>query len=276
MVLFKVLRTLKTAGVYWAEDQASLLGAALAYYTLFSLAPLLFIAIAVAGLVYGEAATRGQVVEQVRGLIGPESAAAVQMLLENVRHASPDPWTAAVGLASLWYGALGVFTNLHGSLGRIWRLKPRSQYFLLGILKNYLLAFLMVLVSCIFVLALLTASTVGTAVWEWWRLRLPWVAWAWPLTDLATSGTLFVLLFAFTYRFLSDGQVPYRHVWGGAAVSAVLFTLGKMGIGLYLSRSLLSSAYGAAGSVVVFLVWVYYSAQIFFFGAEVIRVRLGR
>lgn len=276
MILRRLYETFKSACAFWVEDGASQMGAALAYYALFSLAPLLFIAIAVAGVVYGEAAARGHVVERIRDLIGSEGASTVQTMLENFRYPAAQPWAAAVGVATMWYGAMGVFTQLRSSLTRIWRLKPKSESVVGGFVKDYLLAFLMVLVTSIFILLLLTASTVMAVVWEWWRVQVPAATWAWPLADFLTCASLFLLLFAFTYRFMSDGRIPYRYVWGGAAVSAVLFSLGKMAISFYLSHSLLASAYGAAGSLVVFLVWVYYSGQIFFFGAEIIRARLER
>lgn len=276
MALPRPFHTLNTASYYWVEDSASQMGAALAYYSLFSLAPLLIIAIAVAGFVFGETEARSRVVSRIGDFVGPDSAAVVQTMLENFQHPPDGPWAPVIGLASLWYGAISVFTVLRSSLNRIWRVQAANQRVVVGLLKDYLLAFLMVLVSSIFVLALLTASTFLAILGHWWSTWLPGNAWAIPLTDFALSSFLIGILFAITYRFMSDGQVYYRHVWGGAAVAAMLFTVGKMAIAFYLGHSLLASAYGAAGSLVVFLVWVYYSAQIFFFGAEIIRVRLGK
>jgi membrane protein len=274
MLLLRLYRTLKTAVIYWVEDSAAQMGAALAYYLLFSLAPILLIAIAVAGLVFGEAAAQGHVVAKIGAFIGEESSATVETMLENFRQPAEGPWAAIVSGASLWYGALGVFTQLRSSLSRIWRLKPMSQYVIAGFLKDYLLAFVMVLVSSTFVLTLLTASTCLTAVLTWSSILIPISRWVCELADFLLSWFLVGLMFGLTYRFMSDGQVRYGQVWGGAIMAAMLFAVGKMAIGFYLAHSLLSSAYGAAGSLVVFLVWVYYSAQIFFFGAEVIRVRL--
>src|SRR5581483_11111668 len=144
---------------YWVEDSASQMGAALAYYSLFSLAPLLIIAIAVAGLVFGEAEARDQVVTRIADFIGTESAEVVRTMLDNFRQPPQGPWSPVIGIASLWYGAISVFTVLRSSLNRIWRVQPTGQRVLIGLLKDYLLAFLMVLVSNIFVLALLTATT---------------------------------------------------------------------------------------------------------------------
>ncbi len=266
---------LKTAGNYWVEDQASQMGAALAYYTLFSLAPLLVIALALAGQAYGELLAREQVIEHVRDYMGADSAGAVATMLENFRHPPTSGTAAVVGIVSLLFGALGVFTQLRASLHRIWRLEsPPEQGIVLGLVKTYLLAFVMVQLSCIFVMLLLVATTLLTSFQLWWRDHLPGEAWAWQAGDFLASTALITLLFAFTFRFMSDGRVPYRNVWRGAFVGAVLFCVGKLLIGWYLGYSRLGSAYGAAGSLVVFLAWVYYSAQIFFFGAEVVRTEL--
>jgi len=272
-----IVQRLKTAAVYWVEDQAAQMGAALAYYTLFSLAPILIIALAIAGQAFGDSAAQGQVIARIRDFIGDESAATVQTMLENFRHLPSGVGPALLGIGSLLFGALSLFTQLRASLHRIWRLQPPpTQGLVLGTLKTYLTAFVMVQLSSIFVLLLLTASMVLVAVQLWWQEYLPGEAWMWHSVDFLASTLLILLLFAFTFRFMSEGQVPYRHIWGGAFVSALLFCVGKVLIGWYLGYSQLGSTYGAAGSLVVFLAWVYYSAQIFFFGAEIIRVRLGK
>src|SRR5436190_15092019 len=167
MAMLRPFGTLKTACHHWFDDSASQMGAALAYYSLFSLAPLLFIAITVAGLVYGEATAREHVIGRISDLIGPVSADAVKTMLENFRHPAEDRWAAVIGLAALWYGALGVFTQLRSSLNRIWRVKAAPQRAVVALLKDYLLAFLMVLVSSVFVLALLLASTLLGFAMEW-------------------------------------------------------------------------------------------------------------
>lgn len=271
--MLTAFRVVKNACKHFVEDQATQMGAALAYYTLFSLAPLLIIAIAVAGQVYGEKTARDQLVDRIRESFGEESASTVKVMLENFRQLPAEPWAAVAGFVTLWYGAMGVFTQLRSSLNRIWRMPPAQHSFVVWILKDYLLAFVMVLVSSIFVLALLTASTILHAAWDWWSKQVNMGSWAWPTVDFLASAFLITLLFAFTYRFMSDGRVTYKQVLSGAIVSAMLFALGKLGISFYLSHAFLASAYGAAGSLVVFLVWVYYSAQMFFFGAEIIRAQ---
>lgn len=276
MAPLRPIHTVKTAGYYFVEDGASQMGAAVAYYSLFSIAPLLIIAIAVAGLAFGEEEARARVVSQISGVMGKEGTYAVEVMLKNFRQPPDNPWAAVVGLASLWYGAISVFTQLRVSLCRIWRVQPASQHVVVGFIKDYLLAFLMVLVSNVFVLLLLAASTVLSVLLAWWTRLVPQGQWLMPVADFGVSSFLFGVLFAMTYRFMSEGQVGYRKTWLGAAVAAMLFAVGKMAIAYYLAHVQIASVYGAAGSLVIFLIWVYYSSQIFFFGAEIIRVRLGK
>jgi membrane protein len=180
-----------------------------------------------------------------------------------------------IGIVALVYGSLGVFTQMHSSLHRIWRLPPPpTQGIIARVIKTNLIAFLMVQVTCIFVLLLLSTTTVLTLLVNWWSKVGPGDGWTWHVGDFLLSTLLITVLIAFTFRFMSDGRINYRHVWGGALVSALLFNVGKMLIGYYLARVHMGSAFGAAGSLVVFLTWVYYSAHSFFFGAEVVRARL--
>ena len=272
-MLFKQLRT---AAKYWVEDQAGQMGAALAYYALFSLAPLLIIAITIAGQIYGPQATRAQILEWIQQANGKEVADAVRTLLENQKPLADSFWPWLLGLSAIVFGAVSLFTQLRASLDRIWRFPPPPTHgIIVRVVRDYLLALLMVLSTCAFVVLLLASSTL-VALLHRVEFLPPGEHWAWRLGDFVASALLLLLLFAFTYRFMSDGAIQYRHVWTGALVSAVLFTLGKMAIGFYLAHSQVMSAFGAAGSLVALLVWVYYSAQIFFFGAEIIRVRLGR
>jgi membrane protein len=269
-----LFRTIRKAGVYWIEDDAAQMGAALAYYMLFSFAPLLIMAIAVAGLVYGEESAKGRVVELIGDFIDKDSAKAVQTMLENFSHPPATFIPAVIGIASLVYGSLGVFRQLRWSLHRMWRLtRPPSLGIVREMIKSYLLAFLMVLMTIIFILLLLTSTTFLTVVLHW-SGQPDEESWPWILGEFLLSTLLVTILFAFTFRFMSDGRVLYRPIWAGAFVGALLFTAGKSLIGYYLGRVHLASAYGVAGSLVVFLTWVYYSSQIFFFGAEIVRVRL--
>jgi membrane protein len=262
---------LKAAAAGWVEDQAAQMGAALAYYTLFSLTPLLAIAIAIIGTLFGEDQTREQVVVQVSEYLGNESADAVRALLENFHGRHAQVGTSIVTLAALWFGATGMFTCLRNSLLRIWRLPPTRESVFKSLVKDYLLATLMVLVSCAFVLVLLLVSTAMPLLEERWNEQFPHLRWAGPVFDFLASTFVLLLLFLFTFRFLAEGRIYYRRLLGGALVSAALFSVGKILIGYYLAYVNLASAYGAAGSLVVFLAWVYYSAQILFYGAEVVR-----
>jgi membrane protein len=269
-----LISRLRAAAAGWSEDEASQMGAALAYYALFSLTPLLVLAIALIGALVGEAEAKQHILTEVRHFIDADSAAAVRAMLESFSGAKGRAATSVVGIASLLFGATGMFTSLRASLSRIWRLPPVQESLIVGWVKTYLLAFLMVFVSCTFFIALLLVSAILPLVYRAWAETFPGVAWAGPTIDFAASTLLLMLLFAFTYRFLSDGRLSYGQVWLGAFVGALLFSAGKLAIGSYLAYANLASVYGAAGSLVAFLAWVYYSAQIFFFGAEVIRAGL--
>jgi membrane protein len=264
---------LRAAGRGFAEDQATQMGAALAYYTLFSLAPLLLLGIAVLAMILGEAGSREQVVANVEQHTNKEFAEAVRLMLDNFRptRLQVGVWTSVVGGLSLLFGASGMFTSLRSSLHRIWRLPPVDEGVIRGFVKTYVLAGVMVLVFCAFILVLLvvnTAMPILAPLWVDWAPAVPWSPF---VAGMAITILVLTLLFVFTFRLLSDGRLPYRRLWLGAFVTAVLFGVGKFAIGAYLGYVALASAFGAAGSVVVFLAWVYYSAQIVFFGAEVIR-----
>jgi membrane protein len=269
-----MIRRLRAAGRGWVEDEAAHMGAGLAYYTLFSLMPLLVLSIAVIGALFGEEQTKDYIVAQVRGFIDNDSAMAVQTLLDSFRTSRVVTSASIIGIVSLVFGATGMFTSLRSSLNRIWRVTPVDDGIVTGLVKTYLLALLMMFVTCVFLILLLLVSTLMPLLAARWAEQFPTIPWSGPAADFVASTFLLTLLFVFTFRFLSDGQVRYSQVWGGALVSALLFAAGKMAIGYYLTYADLASAYGAAGSVVVFLVWVYYSSQIFFFGAEVIRFGL--
>jgi membrane protein len=268
-----MIARLKAAAVGFAEDQAGQMGAALAYYTLFSLTPLLIVALAVLGMLMDQAQARANVLENL-ARFNPESAEAVGVMLDSFHNARGRAGFSVVGLASLLFGATGMFTSLRGSLCRVWRLSDPSEGVITGFAKTYLLALLMILVSCAFLVSLLLVSASLPAfqlLWEESVSRLPWSQEA---ALFAASTLCLTLLFLFTYRFLSDGRLPYGRLWLGSFVTAILFGVGKVVITQYLRYADFQSAFGTAGSVVVFLAWVYYSAQILFYGAEVIRAGL--
>jgi membrane protein len=244
----------------------------LAYYTTFSIAPLLVIAIAVAGLVFGVDAARGEIVGQLRQLMGEEGAKAVEALLASVRFSGENLAATLISGALLLVGATGVFCELQDNLDRIWR-SPRSlNKGIWGFLRARLLSFGMVLGIAFLLLVSLTASAALAAFAKFWR---PYLG-AWEIVahglDIVASLALVTLLFAMIYKIMPRPRIDWHDVWTGAFMSALFFSIGKVLIGLYLGRSSFSSMFGAAGSLVVMLVWVYYSAQIFLLGAEFTRV----
>lgn len=270
-----VLRLLKDTLASWSEDNAFRLAAALAYYSVFSLAPMLIIAIAVAGAVFGEEAARGEVMAQIEGLIGTSGAAAIQQLLQNAAKPESIGIASIVGLLSLIFGATGVFVSLQDGLNTIWRVKPKPQNMVIGFLRQRLHTFTMVLGIGFLLLVSLVVSAALAAVGKYFGDSFG-PAWVWQWINIAVSLGIVTVLFGMIFKLLPDVYVSWSDVWVGAAYTAILFTLGKLAIGLYLGRSSFTSVYGAAGSVVLILAWVYYSSLILFLGAEFTRVYTDR
>lgn len=253
----------------WNDDYASSMGAALAYYTTFSLAPLLIIVIAVAGLAFGQEAARGEIVSQLGGLVGAEGAKAVEELLKSASRPTSSVLASIVGLAALLLGATSVFAELQSSLDRIWRAPALQQASgVLALLRARLLSFGMVIAMGFLLLVSLVIGAALAALHKWSETMLPAGLVVLNLLNLAVGFGVTTLLFAAAYRILPRARVAWADVWIGAVVTAALFSVGKYLIGLYLGRAGVSSGFGAAGSLVIILVWVYYSAQIFLLGAE--------
>jgi membrane protein len=269
-----MITRLRRAANGWVEDQAGQMGAALAYYALFSLAPLLILGISLIGLAYGHEEARRRVVEQVERHSDPQSAEAVSALLDSFGGGRGLTGASAVGLVTLVFGAAGLFTSLRASLHRIWRIQTPQDGLVRGLVKTYAVALSMVLVSCVFLLMLMVVSALLPLLAPRIAERFPAFPYTGPVVDFAGSTLLLTLLFAVTFRVLSDRRLSYRQVSGGALVTAVLFAVGKIGLGYYFRFVNVASGYGAAGSLVVILAWVYYSAQIVYFGAEVVRFGL--
>jgi membrane protein len=253
----------------WLADRGPSMGAALAYYTLFSMAPLLLIVIAVAGLVFGQDAARGEIAAQLSALMGEAGAGAVQALLSSVRHPAEGQAATVLGLALLLLGATTVFAELQDALDRIWRVPtPAPVNGWTALLRARLLSFGMVLAIGFLLMVSLLLSAALATLGRWWSPAAgAWVA----LAAAANAGASFVLvaaMFALIYKVMPRVQVQWRDVWIGALFTALLFGLGKSMIGLYVGQSGVATGFGAAGSLVVVLVWVYYSAQIFLLGAE--------
>jgi membrane protein len=267
--LWKVLK--RALAGFW-NDNVPHLGAALSYYTLFALAPILVIAMAMAGLVFGAQAVRGEIVGQIQGLVGRDGALAVQAMLEGAANPSSGRLAATLGVITFFLGATGVFLELQTALNAIWRVKPKvSPNFFRSLLMDRIVSFGLVLAVGFLLLTSLLISTGLTAVSRYLGEAVPGAAVLWMVLNLLISTTIITVLFALIYKVLPDVELGWRDVWVGALATAVLFTLGKFLIGFYLGTSSLASSYGAAGSVIVLLVWVFYSAQIVLLGAEFTR-----
>lgn len=267
------VRLIKETITEWNEDNVPLLAAALAYYTLFSLAPLLIIAIAIAGAVFGQEAAQGEIVRQIQGLVGREGAIAIEAMIQNAqRPDSGGTLATLIGIGLLLFGASGVFGQLQTALNTIWDVKAKPGQGVKSFLQARFLSFAMVLVIGFLLLVSLVLSAALVAVSNFFSgLTADYAAVGQLLNFLVSFGAITVL-FAAIYKFLPDVEVAWRNLWIGAGVTAFLFNIGKFLLGLYLGNSSVGSSYGAAGSIVVLLVWVFYSAQILLIGAEFTQV----
>lgn len=259
----------KAAAQAWAKDYAPSMGAALSYYTVFSLAPVLLIVIAVAGLVFGQEAARGEVFEQIVGLVGSESARTIQAALDALAKPERGYAATAIGLVALLVGATAVFGELQDDLDRIWRAPARDGASgLWGLLRARLLSFGMILAIAFLLMVSLVLSAALAALGKWWGGAFGDWEGLLQSVNIAASLLLTTLGFALIYKIMPRVKVRWHDVWLGAFATALLFTIGKTLIGLYIGKSGIASGFGAAGSLAVVFVWVYYSAQIFLLGAE--------
>ena len=260
---------LRAAGENWVKDYAQSMGAALAFYTMFSIAPLLLIVIAVAGFVFGEEAARGEIYVQLHGMLGSAGASAVQSLLEQVGRSSESGLATVFGSVLLFIGATSVFAELQDALDRIWRVPhraPRSG--LWSLLRARLLSFGMILGFGFLLIVSLALSAALAAVGHWWDPQsVGWLTVA-NAIEVSLNVAFVTAIFAMIYKVMPRAGVAWRDVWVGAAFTSLLFLAGKFVIGAYIGGSGISTLFGAAASLVVVLLWVYYSAQIFLFGAE--------
>ncbi|MCA9946416.1 MAG: YihY/virulence factor BrkB family protein [Ardenticatenaceae bacterium] len=263
---------LKEAGKGWSRDNASLFAAALAYYAIFALAPLLVIAVAVAGLVFREAAVEGQIVSEIEHLVGTEAAVVIQDLIANASQSGASVIATVLSSALLLVAASGLFSQLRRTLNMIWGVQPAPEQGILNIIKKRSLAFGMVLIFGLLLLVSLAVSTVVTAVGDRLVEWLPNIGMILPQINFIASLLILTLMFALLFKILPDAHLTWKDVLLGAAVTTLLFLLGRYLISLYLARGSATSTYGAAGSLVLILLWVYYSAQIFLFGAEFTQV----
>ena len=271
--LLEVLTALlRQAGAAWLADNAPRLGAALAFYTLFSLTPVLIVAVSVAGFVFGEKAAQGEIVRQFQGLMGTQGAMAIETIIQGTNRPALGVFATMLGLLAILVGASGAFNELQDALNTIWKVDSRTRsfwtftfrqrFFSLGIVvaTGFLL-----LTSLVITAALSAAERLVNNVLSMPVLLLQSM-------NFVFSFVVITILFALILKFIPDTAIQWRDVRIGAAVASLLFTLGKVVIGFYLGHSALTSAYGAAASLVIFLIWIYYSAQILLFGAELTRV----
>ena len=265
---------LKVTFYQWRRDQASLMAAALAYYTVFSLAPLLIIVIAIAGSVFGEQAAKGELVTQIQGVIGKDGAQLIQTAIENASQLDPNqgPIPTLINIGFLLSGASVVFGQLQNSLNKIWEVQPKPGNGIKHFLRKRLLSFSMVLVIAFLLLVSLVISTMLVILGNYLRDLVPGFTYLWQFLNFLVSFGIVTLLFAMIFKILPDAKIAWRDVWMGAAITAVLFDIGKSLLGFYLGHTSFASAYGAAGSLVIILTWVFYSAQILFLGAEFTQV----
>jgi len=268
----KLIHLVRDSVAAWLQHNASSLGAALAFYTLFSVAPVLVIAVAIAGYVFGPTVAETHVLQQMQALLGDAGAAAVQGLLTSAHQSERKGVAAALGVITLLVGATGVFGELQNTLDYIWKSPRKDSVAWWRMLRSRILSLGLILGVGFLLLVSLLASAALAALGAWlgtfmvqWNVILP-------AFDLILSLGLSTVLFAMIYKYVPREEIDWGDVWIGGIVTACLFTIGKLLIGLYLGRSSLSSAYGAAGSIMVLLLWIYYSAQIFLLGAEFTRV----
>lgn len=263
-------RVLKRAAIKWWSDNALRLSASLSYYTLFSLAPMLIIVIAVAGMIFGQEAVEGRLMDEIQGLVGMESALAIQSMVQHARQPQTNTTATIISLVAMVVLSTGVFVELQDALNLIWRITPpqTSGSAFWRFLKGRVFSFCLVLGIGFLLIVSLVLSAAVAAIGRWFTALLPGPEVLIHGLYAIVSLVIFTALFGMMFKILPDAPMAWRHVWTGAFVTAALFTIGKVGIGLYLGKTGIASAYGAASSLAVILLWVYYSSLILFFGAE--------
>ncbi len=252
----------------WVDDRASSMGAAIAYYTALSLAPLLLIVVAIAGVVFGRDAAQGAIVVELQGIVGTDGARTIQSILASSQSLKGGILSIVIGSAVLLVGATTVFAELQADIDLIWHAKPRAGNGVLNFLRARLLSFGLVLgVGFLLIVSLLVSTAISafSTFWGGWLVGEALLA---SSVNFVVSFGFITVLFALIFKFLPTAVIGWRDVWIGAAVTSLLFSVGKSAIGLYLGRSAVSSSFGAAGAFVVLIVWIYYAAQIFLLGAE--------
>ncbi len=270
---FKLLK--ETAGE-WSDDNASSLAASVAFYTLISLAPLLLVVLAVSGFFFGAEAARGELFDQIAGMIGPDAAKVIEATIENAgKNEKTGIIASVINLAVLLFGATGAFAELQNALNTMWGVKAKAsetKATIWNYVRKRVLSFAMILVLGFLLLVSLALSAAISGLTGALRGVVPEASLLWQPVNFGVSFVVTTVLFAMMYKVLPDAKVRWRDTWLGAGITSLLFSIGKLGIGLYLGNASFGSTYGAAGALVVLIVWVYYSAQILFFGAEFTQV----
>ena len=269
---FALARIFKKSLWAWWDDNALRLGASLSFYTLFAIAPVLLVAISIAGLVVGTEAVHRELVSQMDGLVGRDGAQAVLALLEGASKRQSGVFATVIGTITFMLAATGAFLELQAALNAIWRVAPNPGANVSAYVIDRLRSFGIVVAIGFLLMVSLVVSAALAAVYGWLDRRAPGWPVLWQAVNMAVSFFVTTALFALLFRFLPDVKLEWRHVATGSIVTAVLFTAGKHLIGLYLARSTTVSSYGAAASVMLLLLWVYYSSQILLFGAEFTRI----
>lgn len=276
MKLYAIWKLLKETFVQWQQDRVPILAAALAYYMVFSLAPMLIIAVAVASFVIGKEAAQEQLAIQLQQFIGSEAAQSIQTLIQERYQPQSGLIATIVAIATLFFGATTVFAQLKVALNIIWGVTPKPERGFLNFLMARSLSVLMIVAIGFLLLVSLVFSSVLAGLSEWLDQWMDTPANIWRWTDLSVSFIVVTLLFSAIYKILPDAKVAWSDVWVGSTLTSILFTLGKWGISLYLGHSSVKSFYGAAGSFVILLLWIFFTAQILLIGAEFTQVWANR
>jgi membrane protein len=262
------LALIRDAGNHWLEGKAQRLGAALAFYAVISLAPLLVLVLVLVGWVFGPEAAAGSLIHEIEGTVGRQVAAALQGMIREAQTSRLGTAHTIVGLVVLLFGASGVFGEIQDAMNTIWQVTPRPGRGIRGIIRDRFLSFAMLMGVCFLLLASLVVTAILAALSRMWTpSSLPGGAWLWQGINFVTSFGVITLLFALILKILPDAEVRWEDVWIGAAATSLLFTLGKFLLGLYLAHGDVTSGYGPAGSLVLVLLWGYYASQILLFGA---------
>lgn len=268
---------LRDAGLAWVNDSAFRYGAALSFYTVVSLAPLVVMILSLATLLFGEQAARNYLLEQFNELIGPEGAEVIRTIVDRARQAGGGTLATVFGIVAFLVAFLGVLMELQAALNHMWHVQVKPQTgAILAAARKYVVSYaLLAAIGFLLIVSLVVSATL-VSLYEWLARWQPELALLWQVGYFVLSAVVFVFLFGLMFKFVPDVKIAWKDVWVGAVITTILFVVGKVLIGLYLGTSGVSSAYGAAGSLIVLLLWLYYSTLIVFYGAELTRVYANR